>query len=294
MNALDNAYAECRRIALGHYENFPVGSILIPRNLRKHFFALYAFMRSADDFADLPHRPSSERLRLLHEWRAKLHSTKLHSIEHETMPDDPIFLALHNTIQEFDLPRAPFDLLLDAFEFDARGEVRFATYDDLHWYTKRSAEPVGQLVLALFGYRDTQRMEWSNNICTALQLLNFLQDAKEDLSAGRCYFPRDEFHQFGIAKEEEIISSNRSGELVLHECNRIEQLLRNGIPLLESVSGRLKLELRAVVSGATLMLGKIRAMNGNTIHARPKLSAFEKRKVLVDAFHGTTFHEVWT
>src|SRR5665213_362956 len=128
MTDLDNAYAECRHIALGHYENFPVGSLLIPRILRKHFFALYAFMRTADDFADLPHRPNSERLRLLQNWRAQLHS-----IYDETTPDDPIFLALHETTQKFDLPQTPFDLLLDAFEFDARGEVRFDTYNDLHW-----------------------------------------------------------------------------------------------------------------------------------------------------------------
>ncbi|HZK76369.1 MAG TPA: squalene synthase HpnC [Candidatus Kapabacteria bacterium] len=283
MTDLDNAYAECRRIALGHYENFPVGSLLIPRNLRKHFFALYAFMRSADDFADLPHRPGYERLRLLYDWRAKLHS-----IYDETIPVDPIFLALRDTIQKFDLPRAPFDLLLDAFEFDANNEVRFETFNDLRWYTKRSAEPVGELVLWLFDYWDAERIRWSNDICTALQLLNFLQDAKEDLLAGRYYFPREVFRQFGIAKEEEIISSEQFGELVLHECNRIEGLLRNGVPLIESVRGWLKLELRAVVSGAKLMLGKIRAMNGNTIDARPKLSAFEKRRILFDALKKST------
>ncbi len=277
-NALDNAYAECRRVALGHYENFPVGSILIPRNLRKHFFALYAFMRSADDFADLPYRSGSERLRLLQGWRAKLHS-----IDDKT-PDNPIFLALRDTIQKFDLPRAPFELLLDAFEFDAHSEVRFETYENLHWYTKRSAEPVGELVLALYGYRDAERTQWSNDICTALQLLNFLQDAKEDLSAGRYYFPREVFQRFGMTDAAEIISSEQAGELVLHECGRIEQLLLDGLPLVESVNGRLKLELRAVVSGAKRMLGKIRAMNGRTIDMRPKLSTFEKRRILFDAF----------
>jgi hydroxysqualene synthase len=275
---LDDAYAKCRRIALGHYENFPVGSLLIPRNLRKHLFALYAFLRSADDFADLTTRPSSERLRLLQDWRAKLAS-----IYGGAIPEDPIFLALLDTIQEFDLLRTPFELLLDAFEFDARGEVRFETYEDLHWYTQRSAEPVGQLVLALFGYRDAERIEWSNNICSALQLINFLQDAKEDVSAGRCYFPRQAFQKFGIANEKEIISSEQFGTLVLQECDRIEEILRKGMPLVESVSGRLKLELRAVVSGARLMLGKIRAVNGRTIDARPKLSTLEKRRILFDA-----------
>ncbi len=276
LKALDEAYAECRRVALGHYENFPVGSILLPRKLRKHFFALYAFMRSADDFADLPHRARSERLQLLHEWRGNLAS-----VFAEAPAKEPIFLALHDTIQTFDLPRAPFDLLLDAFEFDARGNVHFETYDDLSWYTHRSAEPVGELVLALFGYRDAERIERSNYICTALQRINFLQDASEDIQAGRYYFPREALRKFEIANEDEMISSDQVGELILGECDRIEEYLRNGMPLLDSVSGRLRLELRAVVSGAKRMLAKIRASKGRTLEERPKLSIFEKWSILI-------------
>jgi hydroxysqualene synthase len=276
---LTEAYDHCRRVATAHYENFPVGSVLIPRKLRKHFFALYAFMRTADDFADLPHRSTEERLTLLGEWRVKLHS-----IYKKEWSRDPIFLALQDTVQKFNLAIEPFDLLLDAFEFDARGNVRFETYDDLHWYTKRSAEPVGQLVLALFGYRDEERIGWSNDICTALQLINFLQDAKEDLANDRFYFPREDYTQFGISRAEDIAVSSRSWELALFECDRIDKLLANGAAFPESVIGRLRLELRAVLSGARMMLGKIRAMNGNTIDARPKLSSVDKIRVLVSSF----------
>ncbi len=276
---LTEAYAHCRTIATSHYENFPVGSMLIPRKLRRHFFALYAFMRTADDFADLSHRSSEERLTLLGDWRAKLHS-----IYKNEQPSGPIFLALQDTIRKFDLGVQPFDLLLEAFEFDARGNVRFETYEDLHWYTNRSAEPVGQLVLALFGYRDGERIGWSNDICTALQLINFLQDAKEDLTNDRFYFPWEDFIKFGISKAEDIAISSRSWELVLFECDRIEQLLTNGTALPESVSGRLRMELRAVLAGARMMLSKIRAMNGNMIEARPKLSSLEKTRMLLSAF----------
>ncbi len=269
------AYRICRKIALGHYENFPVGSILIPRKLRKHFFALYAFMRTADDFADLPHRRREERLRLLGQWREQLHSIFIGN-----NPDEPIFLALQDTVRTFDLPQAPFDLLLDAFEFDARGNVRFETYDDLHWYTARSAEPVGELVLALFGYRDVERIGWSNKICSALQLINFLQDAKEDLINGRCYFPREAYEQFGIADGQAILFSKRSGEFVLFECDRIEEMLKAGTPLIGSVQGRLKWELRAVKAGANEMLTKIRTLQGQTIVERPKLSPFSRLKIL--------------
>jgi squalene synthase HpnC len=272
------AYAHCRKIALGHYENFPVGSALIPRQLRPHFFAIYAFMRTADDFADLPHRMSAERLELLANWRKNLHE----SFEGH-VPADLTFLALQHTARKFKLDPQPFELLLDAFEFDARGEVQFETFNDLHWYTQRSAEPVGQLVLALFGYKDAERIGWSNNICTALQLLNFIQDAKEDLEQGRCYFPREDYSQFGIQSPAEIASSPNAGQLMRLECDRVERLLEIGAPLSESIQGRLKYELRAVLLGARGMLTKIRAADGDTIHVRPQLSGSERRGILFKA-----------
>lgn len=275
---LPEAYDHCRAIATGHYENFPVGSLLIPRRLRKHFFALYAFMRTADDFADLPHRSSQERLKLLDEWRVKLHS-----IFKNELPNDPIFIALQDTVRKCNLAIEPFDFLLDAFEFDARGNVIFETYNDLHWYTMRSAEPVGQLVLALFGYRDAERIRQSNDICTALQLINFMQDAKDDLLANRYYFPFEDCRAFGIESVEDLIDSSQTARLVLYECDRIQSLLENGKAIAESVDGRLKLELRAVLEGARLMLAKIRSMHGDTIHERPKLSRFEQWHILVSA-----------
>lgn len=236
-------------------------------------------MRTADDFADLPERSSEERLNLLGEWR-----TQLRSIYNNELPSDPIFLALQDTVRKFDLAIQPFDLLLDAFESDARGNVNFATYEDLHWYTMRSAEPVGQLVLALFGYRDAERVGWSNDICTALQLLNFLQDVKEDLTANRCYFPREDYRSFGIETADEVLHSSMTDRLILYECDRIEQLLTNGAALPEHVSGRLRMELRAVLAGARIILRKIRAMNGNTIEARPTLSSMEKLQMLLAGF----------
>jgi squalene synthase HpnC len=278
MYSLQTAYDYCSKIARSHYENFPVGGILIPKKLRKHFHALYAFMRTADDFADLPHRASDERLLLLGEWR-----TKLHSIFNDEQPSDPIFIAMQDTIRKFSLSLVPFDLLLDAFDFDAPGNVRFEAYNDLHLYTRRSAEPVGQLVLALFGYRDEVRIERSNDICTSLQLINFLQDAGEDLSNDRCYFPREDYNRFGIESSNEIASSARAGELIEFECNRIEELLQHGSKLPGSVSGRLKLELRAVTIGAEIMLKKIRRRGGHVVIVRPKLSRNDKIRIVLKA-----------
>lgn len=233
-------------------------------------------MRTADDYADLAHRSSEERLLLLLDWRSQLNSIFIGDNSRESL-----FLALRHTIQTFHLAQAPFDLLLEAFEFDAKGDVRFDTYEDLDWYTSRSAEPVGQLVLALFGYNDEKRVRWSNNVCSALQLLNFLQDARQDLLDGRCYFPRESYEQFGIKDPEDILHSDRSGEIILSVCDRIEGMLVDGTSLVESVGGRFRWELRAILAGASTMLVKIRMMKGQTILERPKLSTAERWKILL-------------
>lgn len=275
---LENAYAECERIARGHYENFPVGSLLIPKKLRPHFYALYAFMRSADDFADLSYRSSVERLAALHAWRSHLAD-----IFEDKAISHPIFVALRNTVRQFSLERAYFDRLLDAFDFDARGDVHFQTFADLHWYTQRSAEPVGQLVLALFGYTDSERIEASNNICTALQLINFLQDAKEDIANGRCYFPLDDMQRFGIQSLNDLRRAEPVDRLVKHECDRIEQLLAGGRRLPSMLSGRIRLEIKAVLRGADMMLAKIRTCNSAIFDERPSLNAGERRMLLAKA-----------
>jgi squalene synthase HpnC len=307
-SALQEAYAECKRIVLGHYENFPVGSLLIPKNLRPHFFALYAFMRTADDFADLPHRSSEERLKLLGGWRELLHSSFGHCEEDEmtkefhptkqspietvrllrradallaTTSGENIFIALTNTIREYNLDRSLFDRLLDAFEFDARGHVQFETFEDLHWYTKHSAEPVGELVLALFGYRDAERIEASNKICTALQLINFLQDAKDDLANGGYYFPLEDLRQFGIGSPVDISSSKNAAKLVGFECDRIHRMLDEGRILPTMLKGRLRLEIKAVLAGADTMLAKIRSTN--VFVERPALSSLEQKLIVAKA-----------
>jgi squalene synthase HpnC len=272
---LQKAYAECERIALGHYENFPVGSLLVPNSLRPHFYALYAFMRTADDFADLPIRPREERLHELSLWRKHLAT-----IYEDVRIEHPIFFALKHTVQLFHLNRSLFERLLDAFEFDANGNVAFESFEDLHWYTKRSAEPVGELVLALFGYRDTERIEASNKICTALQLINFLQDAKEDIANDRCYFPLEDLRRFGMGQPRDMNSGNASA-LVAFECDRIQRLLDEGRKLPSMLRGRVRLEIKAVLAGADAMLSKIRSLGGSIFSQRPALSGGEKRMLIV-------------
>ncbi|HYM20319.1 MAG TPA: squalene synthase HpnC [Candidatus Kapabacteria bacterium] len=273
---LQNTYNECRRIA-AHYENFPVGSVLIPKRLRHHFYAFYAFMRTADDFADLPNRSREKRLRLLEDWR-----DKLQMILSGGTVDSPIFIALANTITECDLASEPLKKLLEAFEFDARGDVRFETFEDLRWYTSRSADPVGELVLALFGYRDQRRVKLSNDICTALQLLNFIQDIAEDLSNDRFYFPNEDWNMFGIepSKRPDL---ERLALLCLFELERVESLLDRGAPLAEAVGGRLAFELRAIIHSARRLSQKIAKNDGNTYLTRPTLGKRERFAVLLQS-----------
>lgn len=267
----------CKQISLGHYENFPVGSILMPRHIRPHVFALYAFMRMADDYADLPHRSKEERLEELAGWRKQLDDCVAGKPGYH-----PVFVALQQTIGEFKLDPQLLYRLLEAFEFDARGEVRFNTFDDLRWYTERSAEPVGQLILALFGYNDETRVRLSNDICTGLQLLNFIQDAEADLAHDRVYFPQADIESLKI----DLREPSDHSKLLCFEADRTERLIESGSKLPEMVSGRLKYELRAIIHGARGMLRKIRTQKGNVLGNRPKLNRFEHLFILTRALIG--------
>jgi len=284
-NSLEAAYSECQRIAR-HYENFPVGSMLVPKNKRKHFYALYAFMRTADDFADVttPQPPPSKGggVEQLENWRFQLQQ-----ILSGREASNPIFLALRNTITECKLSGEPLERLLEAFEFDARGDVRFDTFEDLRWYTSRSADPVGELVLALFGYRDEKLIRLSNEICTALQLLNFIQDIKEDLGNNRFYYPSDDWRMFNVEQTRDVGETptlrQRLNLLSLFELDRVETLLDRGAALPELVSGRLRFELRAIIRSARLLIRKIRKIDGNTYLIRPTLSKGERLRVLLQS-----------
>ncbi len=292
--SLDEAYEICRTISVGHYENFPVGSFLIPKNRRKHFFALYAFMRTADDFADQPHRNKDERLKLLANWRGQLDlsvgRTSVRPVSSDGLKsvplsetENPIFIALRNTIKECGLSTESLFRLLEAFEFDAKGEVQFETFDDLRWYTSRSADPVGELVLGLFGYKDQERIRLSNEICSALQLLNFIQDIKEDIENKRYYYPKEDCGIFAIDITEIPLNHQRLSLATLFELERVEALLDRGTPLAESVRGRLRYELRAIIISARKLISKLRKIDGNSYLMRPKLSKWEHFIVLLQS-----------
>lgn len=265
MSELSDAYAACLALAQSHYENFPVASRLMPARLRPHVAAIYAFARTADDVADEPGREPAERLRLLAEWRARLHD-----------PADrtSTFLALHDTIQQHDLPLQLFDDLLDAFTQDVT-TTRYATWAAVLDYCRRSANPVGRLVLRLSGYRDDRLDAASDAVCTALQLTNFWQDLAVDWPRGRLYVPEELYatHQADLGD----LDAGRwtpAWAQALAECGqRTRSLFDAGRLVCDGVTGRLRYELRATWLGGTRVLDRLDAIGYNVFQSRPSLGA---------------------
>jgi squalene synthase HpnC len=276
------AYASCARDAGTHYENFPVASWLVPRHMRHHVAAVYAFARAADDFADEGTRSVDERHRLLDSWLCRLRDAVSESpppprrpiVEGEPANTNEIFLALGATIREKQLPSGLFEDLLSAFRQDVT-VTRYESWVDVMDYCRRSANPVGRLVLRIADYRDPKLDGWSDAICTALQLTNFWQDLKIDFDRGRVYIPVDEMRAHGA------LPSDLSGSMmtpawtraVAAAVSRTRALFNEGLPLCDAVRGRLKYELRATWLGGTRILDRLERSEYDMIHSRPSLGA---------------------
>ena len=274
--SLDAAYAHCAALAHRHYENFPVASWLLPGPMRPHIAAIYAFARTADDYADQPERAPEERLRLLHGWRAKLHR----AVRGEHEPD-LVFVALGATIRRSDLPVQLFDDLLSAFCQDVTVH-RYDTWDDVMDYCRRSANPVGRLVLRVAGVRNEAADRSSDALCTALQLANFWQDFGVDWHHGRLYVPREEMSGAGAAEDDlDLRRMTPQWKSAMRACVvRTRALFDAGRPVADAVRGRLRLELRATWLGGTRILGKIERLDYDTLNSRPKLDATDALSIL--------------
>jgi squalene synthase HpnC len=270
---LEEAYAHCRRIALGHYENFPVVSWLLPRDLRPHMHAIYAYCRGVDDLGD---EAEGDRLALLDDWEAELRRC------YDGLPVDPRFVALADTIGRFDIPPEPFFRLIEANRRDQRVD-RYATFDALLDYCSYSANPVGHLVLYVFGYRDEKRQRFSDATCTALQLTNFWQDVTDDLEKGRVYIPQEDLTVFGVS-EDDLRSGRPMPELrrmIAFQVERTREYFRSGLPLIERVDGRLRTDLRLFTLGGLAVLREIERRDYNVLSSRPRLS--KSRKLILAA-----------
>lgn len=285
--SVDSAYRFCETLARSHYENFPVGSLLIPSRLRKHVYAIYAFARIADDFADEDHHEGysqQDRLGLLTEWRDMLRGCFRGEATH------PVFIALKETVSRFDLPVELFEDLLSAFAQDVTTH-RYRTVQDLLDYCRRSANPVGRLVLLLFDYKEESLHFWSDYICTGLQLANHWQDVEVDLRKGRVYLPEEDLVRFGLGVDDLAMRHGGSEfrKLMRFEVGRARELFLRGRPLCVSVRGRLGLELRAVWLGGWRILDLIERNGFDVFGQRPVISNGDKARILLAAIRRGAF-----
>lgn len=251
----------------GHYENFPVASVILPRRLRAPVRAIYAFARAADDIADEGDAPAEARLAALDRYRANLWA-----LARGEATDDPIFAPLGAAIRAHDLPFQPFHDLLDAFSQDCT-QTRYAHFGEVMDYCKKSANPVGRLMLALYGDRDPKHQAWSDGICSALQLINFLQDVAADHAKGRIYLPQDEMAKYGVS-ERQIAEGRVDGLWQIFfktQVERARRMLRAGAPLGLALKGRIGLELRLIVLGGERILYKLDRVQGDVFKQRPTL-----------------------
>lgn len=279
------AFAYCERLARAHYENFPVGSRLVPRPLRRHVYSIYAFARTADDFADEDYEANglqeAARLAALDDWERKLLACAHGQAEH------PIFIALAATIKDLQLPLSLLSDLLSAFKQDVV-KRRYANFDEVLDYCARSANPVGRLILLLFGYRDEHLHQLSDHICTGLQLANFWQDVAVDIKKDRVYLPQDEMATYGVSVDD--LRAGRFSEayaaLLKFQVARTRELFARGRPLPELVRGRLRYELRLTWHGGMRILERVEDLGYDTLRQRPIISTADKLRLLVRAIKG--------
>ncbi len=255
---------------MDHYENFPVASLLCPPDIRPAVQAIYRFARTADDLADEGEVAPEQRRAALRRLRAALHLAAAGDDAEGAWPQ--VFVPLRVQMARHRLPLAPFDDLLDAFEQDV-GNPRYASRAQLLEYCRRSANPVGRLVLHLAGVTDAAALRQSDAVCSALQLINFWQDLGRDLARGRCYVPAEDAQRHGLDWSDlrPGADSDASRALLRALCGWAADTMRSGAALARQVPGRLGWELRLVVAGGLRVLEKISAGGYRTLSHRPTL-----------------------
>jgi len=271
----------CERLTRDHYENFPVASVLVPKEKRLHICSIYSFARIADDYADEPGLTTAERIDSLTEWEEQLVDAYRGHAHH------PVFIALRETIDRFEMPIDLFQNLLRAFRSDVTTH-RYETFDEVLEYCQNSANPIGRLLLLLFNYRSETTLELSDFICTGLQLTNFWQDVSVDLQKDRVYIPLDDIREFGYSEEELFHRSFTPAfkDLMCYQVDRTRQMFNEGRPLLAEVGRDLKMELRLTWKGGTRILQKIEQREYDVLSHRPSLSLLDKTSVLISSLFG--------
>jgi squalene synthase HpnC len=253
-------------MSVDHYENFPVGSVLLPRRLRRAVHAIYRFARYADDVADEGELDAAARLAELDRLAAGLDA-----IARGEAGLEPLFADLAEAIARHALPLEPFHDLLSAFRQDVV-QTRYRTFAEVVDYCRRSANPVGRLMLALYGETDSRSLAMADGICSALQLINFLQDVAIDRERGRIYLPQDDLARFHL--DEDALGASAPGwrPMMLKQIERARRMLQAGAPLGRVLKGRIGLELRLIILGGERILQKLHRSGGDVWNERPVLT----------------------
>ena len=274
--SLDEAFSFCAAVTASHHENFPVASLFLPGEKRPYIQAIYAFSRIADDIADELEMHPDERLQKLDDWEQQLLGC------FEGRADHPVFIALRETVNRVGIPIEPLQHLLAAFKKDVV-QHSYETFEDLLGYCRCSANPVGRLVLMIFGYRNEVLHNMSDDICTALQLTNFWQDVAVDLEKNRLYIPLEDMRKFGYSNEDwhGRIWNDRFQALMKFQTERTRALFYHGGELPSRVDRDLQLELKLVWLGGMSILKNIERMHYNLFQRRPRLNGFNKLMILI-------------
>jgi squalene synthase HpnC len=272
-NELQQAYKWCEDFARSNNENFTVVSWLLPKELRSHFFSVYAFCRYTDDLGD---EAEGDRKALLNAWEKEI----LSAIEAES--SRPLTKALIQTINECAIPVELFLRLIEANRMDQHKQ-RFTDYEELLNYCSYSANPVGQMVLGILGHHDTERIELSDATCTGLQLANFWQDVSVDITKGRIYIPLEDLEQFGVTEtdihKKNVTHSYR--DLMEFEVNRTRGWFQKGAALERMLSGNIRTDIRLFRQGGEAILDAIQNVQYDTLSSRPTIKNGRKAKLAV-------------
>jgi squalene synthase HpnC len=281
------ARAYCRRFTLSQYENFSVVSVLLPRRLLRHFYAIYAYCRWADNLGDET-GGGARALELLRWWREELLRC------YNGRPRHPVMVALAGTVRRFHIPPQPFLDLLFAFEQDQLVK-RYHTFGQLLDYCRYSANPVGHLVLYLFECFDIRRAALSDKICTALQLTNFWQDVARDYALGRVYLPEEDCRRFGYGESD--LTARRYNRafvnLMRFEVERARDLFFRGLPLLDLVPDAVRVDVELFARGGLEVLVRIERLDYNVWHHRPTLAKWQKAALFAGAVWRHWRSRVW-
>jgi len=277
---LADARAYCQRLARSHYENFSVASWFLPERLRQHFFNVYAYCRVSDDLGDEV-GDAAASLQLLDQWEGELNAC------YDGHPRHPVFVALAETVQEFEIPKQEFADLLIAFRQD-QSVGRYETFNDLLGYCHYSANPVGHLVLYLCGYRDPERQQLSDYTCTALQLANFWQDVSADFQRGRIYLPLEDLRRFGVVEHTIRTADNSDAfcEMMRFEVERARQWFAQGLALVKKVNRELAVDLDLFSRGGQEILNAIERQGYAVLGRRPAISKARKMALVARAALG--------